>query len=212
VPHICGEDLHPHGPVLQAVVTETAAYLDEYRDSQEQDQEGHSSSCEDLTCKSESEDEEEGDDEQEGGGLEDLLWPPELLATAKRYGREKRTKRVGREALAQVGRMDKLMRGESDRAHYRGPWWGGGGGPLGRAIGTAGPLQEHVEEVNHWGREPLRPASVDPRWQVLKATKAPGYQVHCLGGAGMTMGQAWMVQERLGGMEGGFGWEHLYQT
>jgi hypothetical protein len=72
-PHISSEDLLPHGPTLQAVVTETAAYLDEYRDSQEQDQEGRSSNYKDLTCKSESDNEQEGDDEQEGGGLEDLL-------------------------------------------------------------------------------------------------------------------------------------------
>jgi hypothetical protein len=47
-----------------------------------------------LTGKSES------DEEQERRGLEDLLWPLELLAAAQRYGREKRTKRVEREALA----------------------------------------------------------------------------------------------------------------
>jgi hypothetical protein len=46
-------------------------------------------------------DESESDKEQEGGGLEELLWPPELLATIQRYGREKRTKRVERETLAQ---------------------------------------------------------------------------------------------------------------
>jgi hypothetical protein len=41
--------------------------------------------------------------------------------------------------------------------------------------------------------------------------QSPGLLGPLFGGAGMTIGPTLMVHERLGGMEGGFGWEHLYQ-